>query len=129
MKANLPAKYTFTLVQGDSYQFRLVFFIDTGNGLEPEDLTQFDDIIWAFRTEPNINLNPFEVKSVSSGQLKIEGDDNNELVLEFDQELYATQRDVFFHACVFIKDGKRETRIDGVLNNYLNTVKESDVTS
>jgi hypothetical protein len=120
------ANYNFKLIQGDSYVFKLYFFRDQDGIETPEDLTEFDNIIWSFRSENNINTQPFEVKSIENEKLKIEGDDNNILVLEFDEELYSTQLKSFYHACLFVRGSERVTRINGILNNQLNTVKLSD---
>ena len=122
-----PVRYDIRLVQGDNYRFELAFFIEDGNGDIPEDLTIYDDIIWSFRSQKNINTPPFEVKSISNGQLVISGDDNNILSFEFNQELYVTQESNFVHACLFIDNGAYKTRISGQLFNNLNAVKDSDV--
>ena len=122
-----PANYNFNLVQGDTYAFDLFFFVEE-NGIEiPENLTEFNDIIWAFRSENNINITAFEIKSLSNGDLQVLGDDNNILRIKFDEELYSTQLKTFYHSCLFVKNDERTTRLAGLLNNHLNTVKKTDV--
>ena len=126
MKLNIGT-YNFNLIQGDTYTFELYFFVEE-NGIEtPENLLEYEDIIWAFRTENNINLAPFEVKSLSNGDLEITGDDNNVLKISFDRELYSTQLKTFYHSCLFVKENERTTRLAGLLNNFLNTVSDTDV--
>jgi hypothetical protein len=39
------ANYNFKLIQGDSYVFRIYFFRDQDGIENPEDLTEFDNII------------------------------------------------------------------------------------
>lgn len=67
-----PARYDIRLVQGDNAQFELAFFANDGNTDTPEDLTEYDDIIWSFRNQKDINTPPFETKSVSNGELNID---------------------------------------------------------
>ena len=123
------ARYDITLVQGDNAKFELAFFTSDGNNDFPEDLTEFDDIIWSFRNQKNINTPAFETKSISEGDLVISGVDNNILGFEFNQELYATQDTNFVHACMFIKGDLYTTRIAGQMFNKLNAVKDSDVST